>query len=154
MCNAQAQRYCGQNIPAFFGSINHKGITLEVGSVAQDSKFGFVFGILVSSKMEEQVEYKWVEGEGMKEIPNGNTYRVISGDLHMYGSYRLATTENHWSAHLLGGAVFDIHDGLYPSGGFEIRKVLINQADESRNKCLFFRGLYPGNYNIGIILRL
>ena len=121
-------------------STNFTGISAEIAHIAQKTRIGFVMGITVFPvKAYDEVKNEY--------------YHIIGGDMRMYGTYKIIHVPDKYSIHLLGGGVFDIDNGIYLSTGTEIRKpiTLFSKKGAYHDKMLFFRGLYPLDFRIGMI---
>lgn len=144
-----AQSQCVQeDIASGMVSINHKGLTLEIGRIAQITRVGFILGVTGYLSQEQGTMYVYDPEKGTNvEKPNGEYYTAVHGDMHLYATYMIIHKDYKYSLHGLAGAVFDLEKGLYASGGAELRI-------PANTHMYFVRALYPGDYRVGIIFRL
>lgn len=137
-----------EDISSGMVSINHQGLTMEIGHIAQVTRVGFILGVTGYLAQEKGYYYVYDADKGMNvEVPNGEEYTTVHGQMHLYGTYMALRKDYKYSLHALAGVIFDLEKGLYPSGGAELRI-------PANTHMYFVRALYPGDYRVGVIFRL
>lgn len=138
---------CEGDIYSLGISTSLRAITFEVSRIAQVTKVGWILGSSLSLHKEQSYDYRYSTELKTNAYVVTGYHMVLSTSIHVYGTYKLVHKEYNYSVHLLLGGVWDEVDGPYLSGGFEIRKPI-------NTKCLFLRGLYPGDFRAGILFQL
>lgn len=128
-------------------STNLKGITFEVSRIAQETKLGFILGSTLSLGKEKMYDYVYDNKTHTNIYQETSEEYAIYASIHGYITYKLIHKEYQYSLHMLIGGVWDERKGPYLSGGFELRKPI-------NTKCIFIRGLYPGDFRCGVLFQL